>query len=58
MTCHYSFMELFRVIFVALVSYIFYYAIFGKWEEVARAMKIIYYIMNVIDYIAIQHGLW
>ncbi len=50
-------MEWARVAAVGLVSYILYYCLWGDQAEILRAIKIVYYILNVVENVTTQHFL-
>jgi hypothetical protein len=44
-----------RPVAVLLVAYILYYAVMGSPAQFARAIKIVYYVFNVVDNVYLQH---
>ena len=47
-----------RYVAIGLISYILYYCIYGDMHHVLRAIKIVYYLLNVVENIGTQHGLF
>jgi hypothetical protein len=48
--------QLGRAVILAFVAYIGYWAIVGKPAQVLRAIKIVYYLLNVFEALVIQHA--
>jgi hypothetical protein len=51
-------MDILRYVSIALVSYILYYCINGDMSQILRAIKIVYYLLNVVENIGTQHALF
>lgn len=46
-----------RLLILAAAAYIGYWALAGRSSEVQRAVKIIYYLLNIVEAVKQQHGL-